>query len=247
MPLKDHFHPPLSRHKDWTSVHGGWAFTIAQRLNDSILSPDYESSQHVHVGSQVEIDIATFEKPAQTPPFDSNGHQGGTATEAGVYAPPVPSSTGEVTFAEPDLIEILTYRHEGGLNLVAAIELVSPANKDRKESRRSFAIKVASYLQKGVSVVVVDVVTERHANLHEELRTLLELPGTFEWQSPTGLSAVSYRMVQVKDRTRLDVWSFPLAMGESLPTMPLWLAFDLAVPLELERTYTTVCRSLRIE
>ena len=59
--------------------------------------------------------------------------------------------------------------------------------------------KVASYLQQGVSVVVVDVVTERTANLHAELAELLHLPDTFDWQSTSGLSAVTYRVVKVKD------------------------------------------------
>ncbi|HEX4607611.1 MAG TPA: hypothetical protein VH092_05335 [Urbifossiella sp.] len=46
--------------------------------------------------------------------------------------------------------------------------------------------------------------------------------------------------------TRLDAWPYPLAVGEVLPTVPLWLAPDLVVPLELELTYAAACRSLRI-
>src|SRR6516225_1049993 len=44
--------------------------------------------------------------------------------------------------------------------LVAAVELVSPANKGRPAHRRDFAIKCASYLRQHISVIVVDVVTE---------------------------------------------------------------------------------------
>ena len=166
-----------------------------------------------------------------------------------------PPLTGEVSFADVDVCEVQVFKAEGGLKLVAAIELVSEANKDRVAHRRSFATKCASYLQKGVSVVVIDVVTSRSANLHAELVGHMGLPDLFDWNSPTGLSAISYRAVQgasTRDpsigngQVRLDVWPFALAVGEELPTVPLWLAADLAVPLELELTYTNTCESLRI-
>jgi hypothetical protein len=37
-----------------------------------------------------------------------------------------------------------------------------------------------------------------------------------------------------------------LALGQPLPTLPLWLADDLAIPLELEPSYEETCRVLRI-
>jgi hypothetical protein len=38
----------------------------------------------------------------------------------------------------------------------------------------------------------------------------------------------------------------PLALGQPLPTLPLWLANDFAVPLELEATYEETCRISRL-
>ena len=245
MPLRDHFHPPLSDYKSWTSVHNGWAFVMAQRLNGAVLSDRFESDHQVHHGTQVEVDVATYEEDAGPSLFGKNG-TGGVATAAAVYAPPAPALTGEVGFPETDLFEVRVYKAGGGWKLVAAVELASPGNKDRAEARRAFAVKCASYLQRGVSVVVVDIVTERRANLHADLVELLQLPTAFDWSSATGLAAVSYRVVKAKDQPRLDVWPFPLAVGEALPTVPLWLEPGLAVPLELELTYTTTCQSLRI-
>lgn len=132
------------------------------------------------------------------------------------------------------------------MKLVAAVELVSPSNKDRPSARRAFATKCAAYLQQGISVVTVDVVTTRTANLHGDLVQRLQLADEFAWHPPTGLSAVAYRVLRVNDQPRLDVWPFPLTLGESLPTLPLWLAPDLAVPLELEPTYEETCQSLRL-
>jgi hypothetical protein len=177
---------------------------------------------------------------------------GRTGTAAGVavatraYAPPTPVAAGPVAFTDPDVYEILVYKSDGGRKLVAAIELVSPSNKDRPSSRRAFATKCAAYLQKGVSVVTVDVVTDRAANLHDDLVQRLQLADGFAWQSPTGLAAVCYRVVRENQQDRLDVWPFPLAVGESLPTVPLWLNPVLAVPLELDPTYEETCSGLLI-
>jgi Protein of unknown function (DUF4058) len=251
MPLRDHFHPPVSLRKNWEGFHSGWAFLIAQRLNGGVLKTGYESQSQIHIGSQIEIDVATHEEDRGTNEFGSNGN-GGLATKVQTYAPPAPPLSEEVAFADADLFEVQIYKTDGGSwKLVSAVELVSPANKDRPSRRRAFATKIASYLQQGVSVVVVDLVTERRANLHAELVELLHLPDTFDWQSASGLSAVAYRVVKVKagdkEQERLDVWPYPLALGEALPTVPLWLNPVLAVPLELELTYANACQSLRIE
>ena len=48
----------------------------------------------------------------------------------------------------PDRFEVLVFEAEEGATLVAAVELVSPANKDRPAHRRAFAVKCASYLCK---------------------------------------------------------------------------------------------------
>jgi hypothetical protein len=39
---------------------------------------------------------------------------------------------------------------------------------------------------------------------------------------------------------------FITQLGETLPTMPLWLNLELCVPVHLEESYLATCRSLRI-
>jgi len=39
----------------------------------------------------------------------------------------------------------------------------------------------------------------------------------------------------------------PLAIGRSLPTLPLWLSADDVVPLDLETSYTTACADVQIQ
>ncbi|MBY0456241.1 MAG: hypothetical protein K2V38_02770 [Gemmataceae bacterium] len=69
------------------------------------------------------------------------------------------------------------YEAEGGARLVAAVELVSPANKDRESHRRAFATKCAGYLAQGIALIVVDVVTNRSGNLHAEILEVLGRAG----------------------------------------------------------------------
>ncbi len=152
MPLLDHFRPPLSQRRHWDSFHGAWAESIALALNQSLLPERFVAEARVKLGGQVEIDVGTFAEDGTSPGSDS----GGVAT----WAPPKPLASSPLTFQDPDIFEIQVLNEDEGPRLVAAIELVSPANKDRPGNRRAFAVKCASYLQSGVSVVIIDVVTE---------------------------------------------------------------------------------------
>jgi hypothetical protein len=97
-----------------------------------------------------------------------------------------------------------------------------------------------------VSVVVVDPVTERQANLHAELMSLLQPVGGLAWQSPTGLSAVAYLLAPGAEGFDLQVWPEELTLGRALPTLPLWLEEELCLPLPLERSYQATCELLRV-
>lgn len=233
MPLRDHFHPPLLNYPNAESVTASWSTMLLQRLNGSVLPTGYRAEQEVFGGPRVTIDLGALRN------LPANGAASGTgavgvATAAPPYAPPAILS-GDVAFPESDLFEIRVVGDDG--RITAAIELVSRSNKDRPETRRAFAVKCASYLQSGVSVVFIDVVTSRRTDLHSELVNLLELPESLHWSSRGGIAAVSYRVVGTGEGSRLEVWPMELAVGAALPTVPLWLDVDLAVPLELEPTY----------
>ncbi len=167
MPLLDHFHPPLHGPRRWEGFHHAWATFIAQQLNQETLPKDYFAESEISVGPELEIDVATMEL---TRPGD-----GGKGTATAVWAPGRPRITAKVDFAHLDSYEIRVYQDLGGAELRAAIELVSPRNKDRAGARRTFAAKCAGYLQHGIGVVIIDVVTSRSANLHAELFDVLEV------------------------------------------------------------------------
>jgi len=239
MPLLDHFHPPLHGPRRWEGFHHAWATFIAQQLNQETLPPDYYAESEISIGPELEIDVATMEQSRR----DEESKAGGTT----VWSPPRPKITAKVDVAHLDSYEVRVYQDLGGAELRAAVELISPSNKDRAGSRRTFAAKCAGYLKHGIGVVIVDVVTARTANLHAELFDVLDVKTRRPaWTSPTGLYAVAYRAVTARNKPRVEVWPEPLTLGEALPIVPLWLALDLCVPVRLEDSYLATCRSLRI-
>lgn len=239
MPLLDHFRPPLSQRRHWDSFHGAWAEAMALNLNQSLLPERFVAEARVRLGGQVEIDVGTFAERGSAPASESG--------EVAVWAPPKPTATAPVDFQDPDVFEIQVLSEEEGPRLVAAIELVSPANKDRPANRRMFAVKCASYLHSGVSVIMVDVVTERPGNLYAELLELLQVRQSTPGLKPNDLYATAHRTAPASPNYRLETWACSLSLGGSLPTVPLWLQPDLCLPLDLEATYHAACMARRID
>jgi hypothetical protein len=216
---------------------------IVQQLRKQ-LPAGYVAEPRVHSGSQVEIDIATFEKDETHSPSVRDESNGGVAVA--VWSPPRPSIAVETTLPDQDEYEVRIYDAKRGRRLVAAIEIVSPANKDRPEHRNVFVGKCAALLQKGVAVSIVDLVTLRHFNLYAELLAMIGHSDPTLGAEPPDLYAASCRWVRREKRTLLEAWSHVLAIGQLLPTLPLWLNQDLVVPLDLERSYEQACHDLWI-
>jgi hypothetical protein len=223
MPLLDHFHPPLHGPRRWAGFLTAWAALIAKQLNLETLPENHFAEPKISVGPRLEVDdVAIVKAPSQSPIVAS------------------------MDCSRLDGCAIHVYRDLNAPQLGGAVELVSPANKEGAASRRSFAAKCIDHLKHGIGVVIVDVVTTQSANLHEELFAALSVKTQGVWTSATGLYAVAYRAVPDRKESRVEVWSEVLTLGEPLPTLPLWLALDLCVPLRLEESYVATCRSLRI-
>jgi hypothetical protein len=142
--------------------------------------------------------------------------------------------------------EVLVHDGERGGKLVAVIEIVSPANKDRPDHRRVFVTKCAAFLQQRVSVIIIDLVTERHFNLYDELLDLIGRSDPSLGAEPPETYAVACRWTEAGSRGTLETWNHRLALGRPLPTLPLWLADDIAIPLDLEKSYEETSRVLYI-
>lgn len=144
-----------------------------------------------------------------------------------------------------DEYEVRVYDASRGRRLVSAIEIVSPANKDRPEKRKAFVAKCAALMRKGVAVSIIDLVTTRQFNLYAELMTFIGHPDpTMRIDSPH-LYAASCRWL-LREPAVLESWSHALAIGQPLPQVPLWLAESLIIPFDLEQSYEQACRDLWI-
>jgi len=236
MPLRDHFHAPLYPARHWESFHSLWAGEIVARLNARLLPPGYFAESQVHLGPWIEIDVATMSGPTPATPPTGNG---AVATlPAPTWAPPEPSLMLPGVSTDEFEVRIL----DEASNLVAAVELVSPGNKDRPEHRLAFCHKCAAYLQRGIGLVVVDVVTNRRACLHDHLIDALALSEDLHFPGgPTPISAVSYRPEQTEAGAVVAVWAFRLALGQEMPTLPLALRSGPVLALDLEATYSEAC------
>jgi Protein of unknown function (DUF4058) len=245
MPLRDHFRAPLDNIRPWEGLHGGWPMILVARLRRR-LPRRYFAVPRVHSGSSAEIDVATFHDEGEdlSAPGAGNGSGGGVATA--VWAPSRPTLVAATDLPAQDHYEVAVYDEKRGSRLVAAVEIVSPANKDRPGHRHAFVSKSAALLQERVSVVIVDLVTTRTANLYGELLELIELSDPMLRPEPPPLYVAACRSTKKDEKWLLEAWAYPLTLGQPLPTVPLWLADDLAVPLELEESYEESCEILSI-
>ncbi len=214
MPLQDHFHPPLSLRRHWHAFHNSWATYLSAEIN-RLLPPGYFAEANVQFGIEIDVANCQAEPPLLTVPF-------------------TPAT---------DRVEVQVYRDSGGPSLAGAIELVSPANKDRPENCDAFVVKCAAYLQEGIGLVIVDVVKERRANLHEALLERIT-PEPAPWKVP--LYAVAYHPATAGEQTLLEMWPSELKLGQVLPTPVLCLRGGLRIPVELEATYMRTCREQRL-
>ncbi len=242
MSLRDHFRPPLADHFNWEGLHGAWPTYMIQHLN-RVLPAEYVAEPRVHLGSRFEVDIGTFETEASEV---STPQEAGTNGTVAAWSPDAPVLTIETDLVEPSEYEVLVYDATRARRLVAAIEIVSPSNKDRPEHRRAFVAKCAALLQQQVSVSIVDIVTIRSFNLFADLMELIDRPDPAFGADAPDLYAVTCRGRRSGNRSYLDVCPFALKLGEALPTLPVWLSEEVKIPLDLQASYEDACQLLRI-
>ncbi len=247
MPLRDYLIRPYN-FVPFEGVHGGWPMVMVYQLFGK-LPPGYTAAPQVSLGTSLEFDLAAYpdgsveegaepELPEWSPAASSDG---GTAT----LARPEPSLTLACVMPEPAEYEVRIYDTAYGRKLVAVVEIVSPSNKDRPGSRRAFVAKCAALLQSGASVAIVDICGMPNFNLYSELLAWLGRSDPTMADNPP-LYAVACRGRKARRETRLENWAHVLAIGKSLPTIPIWLSDDVWLDLDLEASYEETCRILKV-
>ena len=119
-------------------------------------------------------------------------------------------------------------------NVVAVIELVSPGNKDSRNAIRTFAEKVGDLIRQGVNVLVVDPFPPGPRDPQGIHKVILDEIGDQPFELPPGkpLTLASYQA----EPTR-TAYVEPIAVGDPLPEMPLFLIEEWYVDVPLEETY----------
>lgn len=149
---------------------------------------------------------------------------------------------------EPDTVVMAHFERDDqtavhidrGGQLVAAVEIISPGNKDRPDRRERYTGRYFGYIRRGVHLMVIDVLPRPVGfSFADALAANLGFD-----QPPTPVPfAVSYRVGgREEDVTLVEVWRRPLAVGEVLPTIPLPLTVHESVPVDLEHTYREAAR-----
>jgi hypothetical protein len=225
---------------DWTKVEAGifhdfhtaWIIEIRNALNNGVLPEGYYALAEQHAGRFIPDVLALQFSPATYDPPSTPSHGGLALADA----PPRVRRKLTVAPSARALRRTLAIRHVSGHRLIALIEVVSPANKDRRDHVVEFATKVASALGLGVHVLLIDLFSAGSHDEHGMHGAILDLlddadePGDPPADEP--LTLVSY----VAGR-QVEAYVEPLAIGQVLPEMPLFLQVDRYINIVLEPAY----------
>jgi hypothetical protein len=226
---------------DWTRVEAGifhdfhvtWIPEIKKTLNGGLLPEGYYALAEQHAGQAI-TDVLTLHTNASLQsPSTLALARGATAVQE---APP---RVRRRESFEPTTLarrRTLAIRHVTEHRLVAILEILSPANKDRRQHVEQFAAKVVSALDLGVHVLVVDLFPPGPHDLqgiHGVIRhqlALLEEPYDLPPDEPLTLASYAAGL-------GVNVYLEHAAPGAVLPDMPLFLDPDRYVKVPLESTY----------
>lgn len=213
---------------DWTQVYEGlfhdfhqsWSIHIKNALNAGLLPQDMsamvERSKSIKVTKVLAIP------------------SGGTLLLEPPVAQIVRKSTKE-TYA--DSANRIVIKHKIG-RTVAVIEIVSPGNKSSKQAFQEFLEKSVAFIREGIHLLVIDVFppTKRDPfGVHRAIWENFEDEDD-EFVFPVGKNLIlaSYHASRLK-----EAYVEPVAVGDTLPDMPLFLVAGYHVNVPLETTYQT--------
>lgn len=127
----------------------------------------------------------------------------------------------------------IAVHHELG-DVVAVIEIVSPGNKDSTHAIRAFREKSAELIRQGVNLLVVDLFPPGPRDpqgIHKAIwDELTDEP--FELPAGKPLTLAAYQAAPIK-----TAFVEPVAVGDTLPDMALFLESDFYVNVALEASY----------
>src|SRR5262249_26576892 len=216
---------------DWTE-RPGWEGMHALWLTELLrwVKPRLPEGYRVYIGSIPTVAVGAPEHPdVSVRQWPEDSAPAATPATAAALEPDE-----EVVVATLDPSKAMYVELRG--RLVAAVELVSPRNKDRLVARDTYLTRYLGYLLEGVHLLLVDV-HRRPLNFSFADRIAQELQVRDAACPPP--AALGYRVGEpaATGGRHLAIWRRPLAVGTPLPEVSLPLAVRLVVPVNLEKTY----------
>jgi Protein of unknown function (DUF4058) len=222
---------------DWTRVDAGlfhafhlsWVAVLSRALNAGVLTPDYFALPEQSTQRPVP-DVLTLEL--------ASGCDEPNGTGSGLAVAVAPPRTRVVRRAEEDMIYVrkadrIAVRHRHG-DIVAVVEIVSPGNKASSSALRTFVKKTSDLIMQGVHLLVIDLFPPSKRDpqgIHKAIWDEL-VEEDFALPAEERLTLAAY------DAGPPPVaYVEPIAAGEALPDMPIFLKPDFYVPAPLEETY----------
>ena len=223
---------------DWTRVDAGlfhafhqrWISAISDALNLGVLPPDYFALPEQRTPDLIPDVLTLRLEPGPGEP--SNG-SGGLAVATSPPQARIIRRSDSQLYA--DKSNRITIRHRHG-DIVAVIEIVSPGNKSCHADFRDFVEKSARFIVNGIHLLVIDLFPPTRRDSQGIAKAIwdefLEEDLEFPPDKPLFLAAFDAGPERV-------AYFEPIAVGDGLPDMPLFLRPEVYVPAPLEATYQT--------
>jgi len=242
MPIHDWSRVPAGIFHDF---HHDLITQIKRDLNAGILPTGYYAMAE-QVAGGLGPDVLGLHKPQAV--ADDGGNGGGRSSRGGargtLLAPPkariVAEAESEFYRRKQNLVAI---RHVSGHRVVAVVEVVSPGNKSTRQALEQFTRKAGEFLGQGIHLLVIDLLPPGRFDpngIHGAIWEYIA-DGDFRRPADKPLTVAAYESGLV---TRAYVE--PVAVGDPLPDMPLYLEPGEWVPVPLERSYQTTWETLPV-
>lgn len=227
---------------DWTRVeayvyhdfHTGWLVAIRRVLNDGVLPPGYyaRAEQTLRTMGPDVLTLQSKEPDVAGP--------GGTILTVPAAPPRVAIAATGAPRVPGFAQKRLTIRHSSDDRLVAIIELVSPGNKSSAQPLREFVKKVTTAVDAGIHALVIDPFPPGRRDPNGIHGAIWPRLGGEPFTQPADkpLTLASYESGGAAGRSH-RCYVQPIAVGDPLPDMPLFLRPDEYVYAPLERAYQT--------
>jgi Protein of unknown function (DUF4058) len=226
---------------DWTRVEAGlfhafhqnWIIFLCEALNAGGLPPEYFALPEQPIRGPVP-DVLTLRLSGQGD--ESSEHR------AGVTVAAVPPRVRHIQRTEESICakkaDRITVRHKRG-EIVAVIEIVSPGNKGSRGALRSFVAKSTALIEQGVHLLVIDLFPPSQRDPQGIHKAIWDEFGEDEDEEFTLPADKPLTLASYDAGPPPTAYVEPIAVGDTLPEMPLFLEPEFYVPAPLQATYQT--------